>query len=101
MSDISVFLYGFMPKTGVLYDCVQLSDRQYTAAIGDSMPPFEEKSRVLSALGGEPLLGSLSDIESLKRGADGADAVIHTAFGRGLGQSAAFAEAAREDRQAI
>jgi nucleoside-diphosphate-sugar epimerase len=61
----------------------------------------EDNSRILSALGGEPLLGSLSDIDSLKKGADGADAVIHTAFGRGLGQSTAFAEAAREDRQAI
>jgi nucleoside-diphosphate-sugar epimerase len=61
----------------------------------------EDKVRSLAASGGEPLLGSLGDVDILKAGADAADAVIHTAFRRGLGQPAAFAEAAREDRQAI
>ncbi|MBW4329873.1 SDR family oxidoreductase [Stakelama sp. CBK3Z-3] len=61
----------------------------------------EEKARLLTSLGGEPLSGALNDLDTLKRGTKGADAVVHTAFGRGLGQPAAFAEAARQDRQAI
>jgi nucleoside-diphosphate-sugar epimerase len=61
----------------------------------------EDKARSLLALGGEPLLGSLKDIDILKTGADKTDAVIHTAFGAGLGQPSVFAESAREDRQAI
>ncbi len=61
----------------------------------------EGKARALAVLGGEPLLGSLADIDILKTGADRADGVIHAAFGVGLGQPAVFAESAREDRQAI
>ncbi|MDR3537082.1 MAG: SDR family oxidoreductase [Acetobacteraceae bacterium] len=61
----------------------------------------EDKARALAALGGEPLMGSLSDIDVLKAGARAADGVIHTAFGVGLGQPAVFAASAKEDRQAI
>ena len=60
-----------------------------------------DKAISLVALGGEPLLGSLSDIDLLKTGAGRADAVIHTAFGTSFGQPAVFAESARQDRQAI
>ena len=61
----------------------------------------EDKARALAALGGEPLLGSLRDIDILETGAEKADAVIHTAFGVGLGEPAVFAQSAKEDRQAI
>lgn len=61
----------------------------------------EDKTRALLAMGAEPLFGSLGDIDILKTGARGADGVIHTAFGVGLGQPAAFAASAQEDRQAI
>lgn len=61
----------------------------------------EERARALAASGGEPLMGSLSDIDVLKAGARAADGVIHTAFGVGLGQPAAFAASAKEDCQAI
>lgn len=61
----------------------------------------EDQARTLAASGGEPLSASLADIDILKAGADAADAVIHTAFGRGLGQPAVFAASARQDRLAI
>jgi nucleoside-diphosphate-sugar epimerase len=61
----------------------------------------EDKARSLAALGGEPLLGSLRDIDILKTCADEVDGVIHTAFGAGLGQPTVFAQSAKEDRQAI
>lgn len=61
----------------------------------------DAKARFLVALGGEPLLGSLRDIDVLKKGADKADSVIHIAFGVGLAQPSLFAESAKEDRQAI
>lgn len=61
----------------------------------------EDKARSVAAIGGEPLLGSLGDIDVLKAGAETADGVIHTAFGVGLGQPAVFAQSAKEDRQAI
>ena len=41
----------------------------------------EQKAQALRAAGGEPLLGSLGDLETLKRVASGADGVIHLAFG--------------------
>ena len=41
----------------------------------------EQKAQALRAVGAEPLLGSLGDLETLKRGASDADGVIHLAFG--------------------
>ncbi len=61
----------------------------------------EDKARALVALGGAALSGSLADLEVLAAGAAGADGVIHLAFGAGLGDPAAFARSAQEDRQAI
>lgn len=59
----------------------------------------EEKARALSAAGGKPLHGSLSDLQSVRQGASMADGVIHLAFGH-LDMSK-IAEAAEQDRQAI
>ena len=58
----------------------------------------EQKAETLRAAGGEPLLGSLGDLELLKRAAADADGVIHLAFGLDLSK---IVELAREDRQAI
>ena len=58
----------------------------------------EEKAQVLRAMGGEPLLGSLGDLETLKRAASKVDGVVHLAFGIDF---ARIAELAEEDRQAI
>lgn len=57
-----------------------------------------EKEQQLKAARAKPLRGSLSDVETLKRGATGADGVIHLAFGTDLSR---FAESAEEDRRAI
>ena len=58
----------------------------------------EQKAQVLLAAGGEPLLGSLGDLETLKRAASDADGVIHLAFGIDFSK---IDELAREDRLAI
>ena len=58
----------------------------------------EPKAEALRALGAEPLLGSLSDVETLRRAAAEADGVIHLAFGLDF---ARIVELAREDRLAI
>lgn len=58
----------------------------------------EAKAAVLRAKGAEALLGSLDDLETLRRGASQADAVIHTAFNHDFSR---FAENAEQDRQAI
>lgn len=57
-----------------------------------------QKAQALRAAGGEPLLGSLGDLETLKRAASEADGVIHLAFGLDFSK---IVELAREDRQAI
>ena len=41
----------------------------------------KEKAGAFAAVGATPLLGSLSDLAVLRRGAGDADGVIHTAFG--------------------
>ena len=41
----------------------------------------EEKAQALRAVGATPLVGDLSDLDALRRGADDADGVIHTAVG--------------------
>ena len=58
----------------------------------------EQKAEALRALGVEPLLGSLGDLETLKQAAAQADGVIHLAFGIDF---AKIAELAAEDRRAI
>ena len=58
----------------------------------------EQKAEVLRAAGGEPLLGSLGDLETLKRAASNADGVVHLAFGVDFSR---IAELAKEDQQAI
>ena len=58
----------------------------------------EEKAEALRAAGGEPLLGSVSDLETLKRAASEADGVIHLAFGLDFSR---IVEMAREEQRAI
>lgn len=58
----------------------------------------EEKGEALSMAGGEPLRGSLDDLETLRKGASQADGIIHLAFGLDMSR---IAEIAARDRQAI
>ena len=58
----------------------------------------ERKAEALRALGAEPLLGSLGDLETLKRAVSQADGVVHLAFGIDFSR---IAELAKEDREAI
>ena len=58
----------------------------------------EQAGAALAAAGVTPLLGSLSDIDALRRGAGEADGVIHTAFGLDF---ADYARLSREDVRAI
>jgi nucleoside-diphosphate-sugar epimerase len=58
----------------------------------------EEGAATLAAAGAEAIHGSLTDFESLRRGAASADGVIHTAFNHDFSR---FAQSAEEDRQAI
>ena len=58
----------------------------------------EANAQVLTAAGGTPLRGSLDDLASLRRGAEQADGIIHTAFGLDL---ADIAKSSREEQQAI
>lgn len=52
----------------------------------------------MQADGATALHGSLEDLDSLRRGADGADGVIHTAFTHDFSQ---MDNAARVDRRAV
>lgn len=58
----------------------------------------EGNSAALTAMGATPVLGSLDDLDLLRRGADAADGVIHTAFGIDFSR---FAEMSRQERQVI
>jgi nucleoside-diphosphate-sugar epimerase len=58
----------------------------------------EVKAAILRATGVEPLVGSLTDVDVLKKGAETADGVIHTAYGH---DRTKMAEAAQEDAAAI
>ncbi len=58
----------------------------------------DASAAALRAAGAEVHRGSLEDLESLRAGAAGGDAVVHLAFLHG---TAGFAEAARVDAQAI
>ena len=56
------------------------------------------KGAALAAAGGTPLVGSLRDVELLRRGLEDADGIIHTAFGIDFSR---IGELADEDRIAI
>lgn len=58
----------------------------------------EEAAHQLAATGATPLRGALSDLDSLRRGAEQADGIIHTAFGLDL---ADIAKSSAEEKQAI
>jgi nucleoside-diphosphate-sugar epimerase len=58
----------------------------------------ETSRRQLAALGASAVDGSLEDLDSLQRGAQAADAVIHLAF---VHNFADFAESAETDKRAI
>lgn len=58
----------------------------------------DASAQALTAAGGTPLRGSLSDLDTLRRGAEQADGVIHTAFGLDL---ADIAKSSTEEQQAI
>ncbi len=58
----------------------------------------KEKAAAVAAAGATPVLGSLSDLDVLRRGAGDADGVIHTAFGLEISK---IVELSEEDRQAI
>ena len=56
------------------------------------------KAAALRAVGAEPVLGSLGDLETLRRAAAAADGVAHLAFGIDFSR---IAELAKEDQEAI
>ena len=58
----------------------------------------KDKGEALEAAGVTPLLGSLTDLDVLRRGAEEADGIIHTAFGLDFSK---IVELSREDREAI
>ena len=58
----------------------------------------KEKGEALAAAGITPLLGSLRDLDVIRAAADGADGIIHLAFGPDISR---IVELADEDRQAI
>lgn len=58
----------------------------------------EGKAAALAAAGGTPLIGSLGDLDVLRRGAADAEGIIHTAFGLDMTRIEQLAD---EDRTAI
>lgn len=58
----------------------------------------KEKADALAAAGITPLLGSLSDLNVIRKAAGDADGIIHTAFGLDISN---IVELAEEDRRAI
>ena len=58
----------------------------------------DANAQALAAAGGTPLLGSLGDLDSLRRGASQADGIIHTAFGLDFSK---FAEMSAEEQRVI
>ena len=58
----------------------------------------EEKGEALAAAGVTPLVGSLADLDLLRKGAGDADGVVHTAFGLDFSK---MQELSEEDRRAI
>jgi len=62
------------------------------------MTRSEKGAEALAAAGAEPHHGTLEDLDSLKRGAEQADAVIHCAFNHDFSK---FARNCEDDRRAI
>ena len=58
----------------------------------------KEKGEALAAAGGLPLIGAIEDLGVLRRAAEDADGIVHTAFGLDLSK---IAEVAAQDRAAI
>ena len=58
----------------------------------------KKDGEALAAAGVAPLLGSLTDLDMLQRGAGDADGIIHTAFGLDFSD---YERLARQDREAI
>lgn len=58
----------------------------------------KEDGEAVAAGGVTPLLGSLTDLDVLRQGAEGSDGVIHTAFGLNFSD---YGKLSREDRLAI
>jgi nucleoside-diphosphate-sugar epimerase len=58
----------------------------------------KDKAEAVAAVGAIPLLGSLGDLDVLRRATGDADGVIHTAFGLDMSK---IVELSEEDRQAI
>ena len=58
----------------------------------------KEKAEAVAAAGATPLLGSLGDLDVLRKGAGDADGIVHTAFGLDFSQIQQLAE---EERRAI
>ncbi len=58
----------------------------------------KEKGEALAAVGVEPLIGDLGDLEAIRRGARDADGIVHTAFGIDF---ARIRELAEEETRAI
>ena len=58
----------------------------------------KEKGEVVAAAGGIPLMGSLRDLDVIRKGVADVDAIIHTAFGLDISR---IVELAEEDRGAI
>ena len=58
----------------------------------------KQKGEALAAIGVTPMVGSLSDLDVLRQGAEAADGIIHTAFGLDFSK---MEELSREDRIAI
>jgi nucleoside-diphosphate-sugar epimerase len=57
-----------------------------------------ERAEAFASAGGTALLGSLRDLDVLRKGSDNANGIIHTAFGLDFSK---IVELAEEDRQAI
>ena len=58
----------------------------------------KEKGEALAAAGGTPLVGTLEDLEILRKAASDADGIVHTAFGLDFSK---IVEMAEEERKAM
>lgn len=89
-----VFLTGANGWVGSVVACELIAAGHSVVGLVRS----KEKGEALAAVGGTPLVGSVTDLDVLRQGAGDADGVIHTAFGLDFSK---IVELAEEDRQAI